>query len=272
MSALPGFPAVHLFAERARAVRPDFQVTPTNAEAVVEIVRRLDGIPLALELAAARVNVLSPEQIVSRLSDRFRILSGGARTALPASGHYGRRWTGVTTCSMRRNNTVAAPVGVHGQLQPRCGRSDLRSGRHRGMDVLDVVSRLVDKSLVVVVQGPENRYRLLETVRQYGRERLEETGESEGPAPPIATGAPRWWKPLPTRSVEVAGRRAGWSCWNSSTTTYTPPWSGRGAAVTPQSPDRRERCLVLVSARSLGRGPPILGAEHRGGGRRTGSD
>jgi len=83
VSALGNFAAVQLFAERARAVRPDFEVTPANAEAVVDIVRHLDGIPLALELAAARVKVLSPEQIAARLSDRFRILSSGPRTALP---------------------------------------------------------------------------------------------------------------------------------------------------------------------------------------------
>jgi predicted ATPase len=83
VNLLPSFSAIQLFVDRARAVRPDFELTPTNAEAVAEIVRRLDGIPLALELAAARVKVLCPQQIASRLSDRFRILSGGPRTALP---------------------------------------------------------------------------------------------------------------------------------------------------------------------------------------------
>jgi len=78
-SLLPSFPSVQLFVERARAVRPDFELSPANAEAVAEVVRRLDGIPLALELAAARVKVLSPEQIADRLSDRFRLLSRWAR-------------------------------------------------------------------------------------------------------------------------------------------------------------------------------------------------
>ena len=118
-SLLANFSAVQLFVERAKAVRPDFELTPANAEAVAEIVRRLDGIPLALELAAARVKVLSPEQIASRLSDRFRILSGGPRTALPRQQtlraamdwSYRPAWTrwNNTCCGTCRCSWAAAP-------------------------------------------------------------------------------------------------------------------------------------------------------------------
>jgi predicted ATPase len=180
VSLLPSFSAIQLFVERARAVRPDFELTPTNAEAVAEIVRRLDGIPLALELAAARVKVLSPQQIASRLSDRFRLLSGGPRTALPrqqtlrAAMDWSYHLLGDMEQHVLRRLSVFTGSCTLEAVEAICGQDGIEA-----LDVLDVVSRLVDKSLVVVVQGPENRYRLLETVRQYGRERLEETGETE---------------------------------------------------------------------------------------------
>ena len=83
LALLGEFSAVSLFMDRALAVRPSFSITPVNTAAVIEIVTRLDGIPLALELAAVRVKLLSAEQIADRLSDRFRLLSGGERTVLP---------------------------------------------------------------------------------------------------------------------------------------------------------------------------------------------
>jgi predicted ATPase len=180
VSLLPSFSAVQLFIERARAVRPDFELTQANAEAVAEIVRRLDGIPLALELAAARVKVLSPEQIAGRLSDRFRILAGGPRTVLPRQQtlRAAMDWSYGLLDDMEqhvlRRLSVFMGSSTLEAIEAICGRDDIEA-----VDVLDVVSRLVDKSLVVVIQGPENRYRLLETVRQYGRERLEEAGETE---------------------------------------------------------------------------------------------
>jgi predicted ATPase len=180
VSLLQSFSAVQLFMERAQAVRPDFQLTPANAEAVAEIVRRLDGIPLAIELAAARVKVLSPEQISSRLSDRFRILSGGARTALPH--HQTLRaamdWSydlldEVERHVLRRLSVFMSSFTIEA-VEAICAHDGIEP-----LDLLDVLSRLVDKSLVVVVQGPENRYRLLETVRHYGRGQMDEAGESE---------------------------------------------------------------------------------------------
>ena len=181
VNTLGGFAAVQLFAERAKAVQPDFEITPANAEAVVDIVRHLDGIPLALELAAARVKMLSPEQIATRLSDRFRILSGGPRTALPrqqtlrAAMDWSYELLDDVERSLLRRLAVFMGSCTLDAVEVVCGRGGIQE-----VGVLDVMSRLVDKSLVVVVEGPgENRYRLLETVRQYGLERLEEAGETE---------------------------------------------------------------------------------------------
>jgi predicted ATPase len=179
-SVLTDFSAVRLFLERAKAVRPDFEITPDNAAAVAEIVRRLDGIPLALELAAARVKVLSPEQISARLSDRFRVLSGGPRTALPrqqtlrAAMDWSYQLLDDLEQHLLRRLSVFMGSCTLDAVDAVCSPHDVA-----GFDVLDGLARLVDKSLVVVVPGPENRYRLLETVREYGRERLEEAGETD---------------------------------------------------------------------------------------------
>ena len=176
--------AVRLFAERARQTVPTFAVTESNRAAIGEICRRLDGIPLAIELAAARVRVLTPEQIASRLDDAFRLLSAGSRTALP------------------RHRTLRATMEwSFGLLKPReqillnrlsvfAGSFTLESAEAVGAgeslgveDILDGVGGLVDKSLVVMEPGEGvARYRLLETVRQYGAERIEEARESDAVA------------------------------------------------------------------------------------------
>jgi predicted ATPase len=237
VNALGNFAAVQLFAERARAVRPDFEVTPANAEAVVDIVRHLDGIPLALELAAARVKVLSPEQIAARLSDRFRILRGGPRTALPrqqtlrAAMDWSYELLDDVERSLLRRLAVFMGSYTLDAVEAVCGRSDIEEA-----GVLDVVGRLVDKSLVVVVQGPgENRYRLLETVRQYGRERLEEPARPSKFTRATAIGACPWWKRPPITFGAVKSRLAGLSCCSFNTMTSGRRWSGHGAVTTPQA-------------------------------------
>jgi len=174
--------AVQLFAARAQEVNPDFALSPDNAPAIVEIVQRLDGIPLALELAAARLRMLSVEQIASRLNDRFRLLTGGSRTALP------------------RQQTLQALIDWSWNLLDESERITLRrlsvfSGGWRlsaaeeviGDDqleeasIFDLIDQLINKSLVVVnhLPGGEVRYRLLESIRQYARDRLFEAGEGE---------------------------------------------------------------------------------------------
>ena len=101
--------SIRLFVERARAVEPRFSFDERVAEAVGAICRRLDGIPLAIELAAARASALGIEELASRLDARFDLLAGGRRTALPSIGHYGRHSTGATTCS--RNSSDWFCVG-----------------------------------------------------------------------------------------------------------------------------------------------------------------
>jgi predicted ATPase/DNA-binding SARP family transcriptional activator len=181
-SSLEDSDAAHLFLARAKSVSPGFLLTPEIAEATARICRRLDGIPLALELAAARLSVLTADQIAGRLDDRFRLLTGGSRTALP------------------RHRTLSALIDWSHELLEERERLLLRRlsvfaggwtldaaeavGAGEGIEAwesLDALSRLVAQSLVVAEAegGGEARYHMLETIRQYARERLSEAGEEE---------------------------------------------------------------------------------------------
>ncbi len=165
--------AVQLFVTRAREVRAGFERTDDNAGAIAALCRELDGLPLALELAAARMRVLAVEQIAQRLADRFRLLSAGDRTAPP------------------RQRTLRAAIDwSHELLEPDeqvllrrlavfAGWSLEQAEEVCGEDLLDLMTALVDKSLVVVdreVEG-QTRFRLLDSIRQYAAERLKESGE-----------------------------------------------------------------------------------------------
>ena len=180
LRALEASDAVRLFVDRAQAARRDFALGPDNAAAVAEICRRLDGIPLALELAAARVKVLSVEQIRSRLDDRFRLLTGG-RSAVP------RQQTLLAAIQWSYEQLSEDEQRLLRRLSVFAGGWTLESATAvAGNDadefaVLDLLTRLVDKSLVLVEQagGTEARYGMLETVRQYGQERLVEAGEAD---------------------------------------------------------------------------------------------
>ncbi len=168
--------AVRLFSDRGLSVDKRFTLTDANVPHVEEICRRLDGIPLAIELAAARVNVLPPAQLVKRLDERFRVLTGGDRSALPR--HQTMRalidWSYDLLAYEERRVFRSLSVFAGGcTLQSAaivCGEDEIA--------LLDRLSSLVDKSLVLA--EPENagmRYRLLESMRQYARERLVEHGE-----------------------------------------------------------------------------------------------
>ena len=174
--------ATQLFIERASAVDPAFTPTTDNADAIARICRRLDGIPLAIELAAARVVVLSTEQIESRLQDRFRLLTGGARTAvarqrtLEATVAWSYQLLSDGERQLLGRMSVFPASWTLEAAERVCGGDGIDEP-----DVLDLLSRLVGKSLVVVdndVAG-ERRYRLLETVRQYARDRLVEAGAAD---------------------------------------------------------------------------------------------
>jgi predicted ATPase/DNA-binding CsgD family transcriptional regulator len=177
---LPSYEAAGLFVERARAVRPGFALTERNAMPVAQVCHRLDGIPLAIELAAARVKVLSVEQISSRLEDSFALLTGGGRTApihhvtLRATMEWSHDLLSWEEQVLFRRLSVFAGGFTLEAAEGVCAGEGLEEG-----EVLDLLTCLVDKSLVLVMEGEgEARYRLLETVRQYGWEKLEESGEA----------------------------------------------------------------------------------------------
>jgi predicted ATPase/class 3 adenylate cyclase len=177
--ALTQYESVRLFMDRAAAAHSAFQASEHNVAAISEICRRLDGIPLAIELAAARVRALSVENIAERLNDRFRLLTSGNRTALP------------------RQQTLRALIDWSYDLLDECERAVLRrlavfaggwtleaaeavcaGGEVDESNVLDLLTNLVEKSLVVL-EASGGRYRLLDTVSQYAQERLNDSGEEE---------------------------------------------------------------------------------------------
>jgi predicted ATPase/DNA-binding NarL/FixJ family response regulator len=170
--------AVRLLVERASAVAPQFAIAEDNAEAVTRLVQRLDGIPLALELAAARLRVLSPQQIVDRLDDRYRLLSSGARTARPQQQSLQALidWS-FSLCSAAER-TLWARLSVFPRDFDVDAAEEICSGDGLAREgVLDALAGLVDKSVLLVErQGPRVRYRLLETLRAYGRDRLAGSG------------------------------------------------------------------------------------------------
>jgi predicted ATPase/class 3 adenylate cyclase len=171
--------AVRLFVERATASQPRFALTPQNAATVAQICVRLDGLPLAIELAAARVKVLAVEQIASRLDDVFRLLTGGSRTALPRQQTLRALidWSFDLLSERERTLMARLPVFAGGftleAVMAICSDPDMDE-----YEVLDLLGQLVDKSLVIADELPgEVRYRLLETIRQYAREHTVQSGE-----------------------------------------------------------------------------------------------
>ncbi len=173
--------AVRLFVERARAVRPGFALDAGNAASVVEICRRLDGLPLAIELAAARLHVLSVDEVRARLDDRFRLLRRGGRAAdrrqaLQATLDWSYSLLEGAERTLLRRLAVFA-----GGWELAAAEAICAGGEVTGEAVLELLDELLDRSLVYVYDaGGEPRYGLLETVRQYGAQQLERAGETEG--------------------------------------------------------------------------------------------
>ncbi len=171
--------AVRLFVDRARSVQPGFRLTEANADAVAQICRRLDGIPLAVELAAARVRMLPVQQIAARLNDRFRLLTGGSRTSLPRHRTLRAAMDWSYELLGRDEQLVFARLAAFSgsfsldAAEAVCGGQTVPSD-----DILDVLGRLVDRSLLTIDQdNVEARFRMLETIRDYAQDRLAETGE-----------------------------------------------------------------------------------------------
>jgi len=181
VEALGQFDAVRLFIERARKARPNFAVTNDNAPAVAEICMELDGLPLAIELAAARARMMSVEQIAAGLGDRFHLLTGGTRTVLPrhqtlrASVDWSHELLSDAERTLLRRLSVFAGGFTLDLAEAVCSDNLLAP-----VAILDLLTSLVDKSLVLAEdRAGAVRYRLLETVRQYGVERLLAAGEAD---------------------------------------------------------------------------------------------
>jgi len=182
IAALQQNEAVRLFCDRAEASQPRFGLTRENASAIAQICNRLDGIPLALELAAARVRVLSPEQIATRLDDRFRLLTGGSRAALPRQQTLRALIDWSYDLLTEPERTLLRRLAVFLSGWPlEAAESICVGGAVEDWEVLDLLTQLIEKSLVVVDNADESdpRYRLLHTVREYGMDRLVEAGEAE---------------------------------------------------------------------------------------------
>jgi predicted ATPase/class 3 adenylate cyclase len=181
LAAITGAEAVRLFAERAAAVKPGFAVTAGNAAAVAAVVRRLDGIALAIELAAARVPAMTPAELARRLERSFAVLAAGRRGAVV------RHQTLRATIDWSYQLLAEPEQALLARLAVFAGGCTLQAAEAvcsgEGIDpdaVFELLAALVARSLVVAEEhGPQTRYRLLETIRQYGEQRLSEAGETE---------------------------------------------------------------------------------------------
>ncbi|HEX9838221.1 MAG TPA: helix-turn-helix domain-containing protein [Anaerolineales bacterium] len=177
------YESVRLFEERSQLAQPDFKLTMENASSVAQICSRLDGIPLAIELAAARVNMFSTAQIAARLDDRFNLLTGGSRTALPrqqtlrASIDWSWNLISDPEQTLLRRLTVFAGGWTLEAAESVCSSG----GRIESQEVSELMTQLLAKSLVIANRQPgrERRFHLHETIRQYAQEKLIEAGEQE---------------------------------------------------------------------------------------------
>ena len=178
LGGLPGFDAVALFAERAAAAVPGFELTEDNKATVAQICSRLDGLPLAIELAAARLRAMSPEQLLERLADRYAVLTRGSRSAPTRQQTLG--WSVGWSYDL----CTPAEQQLWGRLSVFAGSFELEAaedicgGDLGPEDVDDLLTALVDKSILIRAEstGPV-RFRLLETLRDYGREKIKATSE-----------------------------------------------------------------------------------------------
>ncbi|MEV0196658.1 BTAD domain-containing putative transcriptional regulator [Nonomuraea sp. NPDC050691] len=164
------YPSVRLLLDRATAARPGFAIDDGNVAAVVALCRRLDGMPLAIELAAARLRTMTPQQLADRIDDRFKLLTGGSRTALPRQQTLRAvvEWSWDLLDAEER--VLARRLGVF------AGGATLEAVEAVCGGTADVLGALADKSLVQL--SPEGRYSMLETIRAYALERLAEAGEA----------------------------------------------------------------------------------------------
>lgn len=179
------FESVRLFIDRAVAAQPKFRVTNQNVLAIAQICYRLDGIPLAIELAAARISYLSTEQIIQHLNDRFRLLKGGGRTGLPRQQTLRALIDWSYNLLVEAEKVLLRRLGVFAGSWTLEAAEKICSGEGvENYEVLDYLIQLVKKSMVLAEEssggrGAEVRYRMLETIRQYSLEKLQLAGEEK---------------------------------------------------------------------------------------------
>ncbi len=210
VAGLSRYDAVALFTERAAAAVPDFAVTEDNYRAVAALCYRLDGLPLTIELAAGRLRSLSPAQILSRLDDRYALLTGGER------GRPGRQQTlrasiewSYQLCTPQEQRLWARLCVFAGSFELDAVEGVCSGGDIAGEEMVDLVSGLVDKSIVVRQErGTVVQYRLLESIREFGMERLSEAGE--GPA--LRMRHLQWYAALvrTAKAEWISARQVSW--------------------------------------------------------------
>ena len=253
--ALSQYEAVRLFIDRARRARPTFVVDDANAPAIAQICHRLDGIPLALELAAARCRQMSVERIALELDDRFHLLAGGARTVLPRQQTLAASVEWSHDRLDESEQIVFRRLGVFAGVFPMEAAEAVASafGDVEPVTVFDVVSRLIDKNLVVAEERPggEQHYRLLETLRAYALNRVRVAGELEA----VRDAHLTFWVDWLEAQAPVAPHRR----------------RHRPCRAVPRLPDRGAR---LEHARPRGRAAPAAPARppvarHRSAARRA---
>ena len=252
--------ATELFVDRARAVRPGFTADGRTRAVINEICRRLDGLPLAVELAAARLRSLTVATLAERLDDRFRLLTGGARTALP------RQQTLRAVVDWSYDLLFEDERRLFARLSVFAGGCDLEAAeavcaddRVPAAEILDVSSRLVDKSLASASDaGGDGRFSQLQTLWQYGRDRLIEAGEVDTTCAGTALITGRWRRRPTTACEEPWGRSGG----NASPRT----WGTCGPPSTGSSPERMpmRRCRWRREWRGCGSSTVTLSKERAG--------
>jgi predicted ATPase len=179
VGAVASADAVRLFVERAAEAKASFELTPANAAAVARVARRLDGIPLALELAAARVTALTPAELADRLDERFRLLYGPRMVERHQTLQRAIDWsydllTSQEQLALNRTAVFAGDFGLD------AAEAVVAGDGIESVEVVELLSRLVDKSLVIAEDhGERTRYRLLETIRQYADGRLADAGDAD---------------------------------------------------------------------------------------------
>jgi predicted ATPase/class 3 adenylate cyclase len=229
---LAGYEAVQLFVERAQAVRPDFRLSNENSAAIADICLRVDGLPLAIELATARINLFSPEELRDRLGSRLALLRGGSRD-LPSRQRTLRttiEWSyQLLELGERRLFELLSVFPVAGLVAVEAVAEELDWLTETGSDTLDNVASLLDKSLIRKVDPDDvaSRLMMLETIREYAAERLDELPEfaaaaRQAHAAYFADFAKRQWQDLTSQRRETAlaamtadidNLRLAWRCW-----------------------------------------------------------